>query len=145
MKIGIIGSGHVGLVTGACFADLGNEVICMDHDKKKIQLLGTGKVPFYEPGLSELVQKNVKAARLRFTSSVPEAVRFSEIIFLCVGTPPRDNGEADLSSIEHAAQAIAKSLNEYRLIVEKSTVPVETGAQLYRTIKEFNRKKIPFA
>lgn len=144
MNIAIIGSGHVGLVTGACFAEMGNEVMCADHDKKKIQALKKGIIPFYEPGLSELVRKNKKQNRLRFTTSIREAVQFAKIIFLCVGTPPRHDGEADLSAIENVAHEIASSLTDYRLIVEKSTVPVETGAKLEQTIKENNRKKIPF-
>lgn len=144
MKIGIIGSGHVGLVTGACFADLGNEVVCMDHDIQKIKMLRRGHIPFYEPQLLELVRKNKREGRLHFSTSVHEIVRFAKIIFLCVGTPSRENGEADLSAIEHVAHTIAKSLSDYRLIVEKSTVPVETGFQLYKTIKESNRKKIVF-
>ena len=144
MKIGIIGSGHVGLVTGACFADLGNEVICMDQDVQKIKVLRRGHIPFYEPQLLELVRKNKREGRLYFSTSIHETVRFAKVIFLCVGTPSRENGEADLSAIEHVAHAIAQSLNGYRLIVEKSTVPVETGMQLYKTIKESNRKKIAF-
>lgn len=144
MKIAIIGSGHVGLVTGAGFADLGNEVICMDHDTQKVKLLNCGKIPFYEPGLLELVQKNIKNGRLRFTVNIKDAVRFSKVIFLCVGTPPKDDGQADLTAIENVARAIGKSLNEYRLIVEKSTVPVETGAQLHRMIAESTSKKIAF-
>ena len=144
MKIGIIGSGHVGLVTGSCFADLGNEVICMDHDVAKIKLLSSGKIPFYEPGLLELVQKNKEEGRLKFVTSISNVVKFSKIIFLCVGTPPGNDGQADLSAIKHVAQEIAKSLSEYRLIVEKSTVPVETGAQLYQMIKKFAKRRSYF-
>ncbi len=144
MKIGIIGSGHVGLVTGSCFADLGNEVVCMDHDIVKIKLLSSGKIPFYEPGLLELVQKNTEEGRLKFVTSISDVVKFAKIIFLCVGTPPGNSGEADLSAIRHVAQGIAKSLSEYRLIVEKSTVPVETGAQLYRMIKKFVKRRNSF-
>jgi UDPglucose 6-dehydrogenase len=144
MKIAIIGSGHVGLVTGACFADLGNQVLCMDQDTKKINLLKQGKMPFFDPGLSELVLKNVRQKRLRFSTSVREAVRHAKVVFLCVGTPPRESGEADLSSIEDVAEEIAASMTEYRLVVEKSTVPVETGLQLYKTIKENRRKGVSF-
>ncbi|MBI4373013.1 MAG: UDP-glucose/GDP-mannose dehydrogenase family protein [Candidatus Omnitrophica bacterium] len=144
MNIGIIGSGHVGLVTGAGFADLGNEVVCMDHDTAKIKLLIRGKIPFYEPGLSELVKKNTQEGRLRFTSDIKEVVRFSEVIFLCVGTPPKSDGQADLTAIENVARAIGRSLTAYRLIVEKSTVPVQTGAQLHQMIAQTTRKKIPF-
>ena len=144
MKIGIIGSGHVGLVTGSCFADLGNEVVCMDHDVAKIKLLSSGRIPFYEPGLLELVQKNTEEGRLKFVTNISDVVKFAKIIFLCVGTPPGNSGEADLSAIRHVAQGIAKSLSEYRLIVEKSTVPVETGAQLYRMIKKFVKRRNSF-
>ena len=144
MKIAIIGSGHVGLVTGACFADLGNDVICMDHDVNKTRRLSRGEIPFFEPGLEELIKKNTLNKRLRFTSDMAEAIHFSEIIFLCVGTPPKENGEADLSAIEHVAQAIASCLTEYRLIVEKSTVPVETGFYLHKMIKQNLNKKICF-
>lgn len=144
MKIGIIGSGHVGLVTGACFSDLGNEVMCMDHDRQKIKMLRSGKIPFYEPGLAEIVQKNGKEKRLFFSISIRDVVRFAKIIFVCVGTPSRENGEADLSAIEFVAETIASHLTEYRLIVEKSTVPVETGKQVHRTIKAHSKRTVPF-
>ncbi len=144
MKIAIIGSGHVGLVTGACFADLGNEVLCMDQDLNKIRLLSRGEIPFFEPGLEELVKKNTDKNRLQFTSNMEEAIQFSEIIFLCVGTPPKENGEADLSAIEHVAEAITPFLTEYRLIVEKSTVPVETGLYLHKMIKQNLKRNIKF-
>lgn len=142
MKITIIGSGHVGLVTGACFADLGNDVLCMDHDVNKINLLKNGEIPFFEPGLKELVDKNVAKNRLRFTSSMEDAIGFSQIIFLCVGTPPKENGEADLTAIELVAERIAPYLNEHRVIVEKSTVPVETGFYLQRMIKQNAKRRI---
>lgn len=144
MKIAIIGSGHVGLVTGACFADLGNDVICMDHDAGKIRILNRGDIPFFEPGLEELVKKNASKNRLRFTNDMKEAIQFSEVIFLCVGTPPKENGEADLSAIEHVAKAMADCLTEYRIIVEKSTVPVETGFYLRKIIKQNLKRKIKF-
>jgi UDPglucose 6-dehydrogenase len=144
MNLAIIGSGHVGLVSAACFADLGNNVVCVDNDTKKIAGLKQGRIPIYEPGLTELIHKNQKARRLRFTISIREAVKFAKVIFICVGTPPRESGEADLSAVEHVAETIAESLAEYRLIVEKSTVPVETGAQVAKSIKENNFKKIPF-
>ena len=126
MNIAIIGSGYVGLVTGACFADLGNRVICVDNDIKKIKMLHKGGMPIYEPGLKEMVRQNEEKGRLSFTTDLKAAVRKSEIIFICVGTPPRDNGEADLSFVEHVSRAIALSMPSYRLIVEKSTVPVNT-------------------
>ena len=144
MNLGIIGSGHVGLVTGACFSDFGHSVVCMDDDRPKIGNLKNGKVPFFEPNLEEIIHKNVKKKRLRFSTSIEEVVKFSEIIFLCVGTPPRENGEADLSQVETVAKAIAKHLSSYRLIVEKSTVPVETGIQLDKTIRRNVKKTISF-
>lgn len=144
MKIGIIGSGHVGLVSGACFADLGNDVICMDQDLEKIKLLRQGRIPIYEPGLTELVRKNKQKKRLRFSSSIREVVKFAKVIFICVGTPPREKGDADLSAVEHVARMVAGSMTEYRLIVEKSTVPVETGMQLEKTIQENVNRKVPF-
>ncbi|MBI1977682.1 MAG: UDP-glucose/GDP-mannose dehydrogenase family protein [Candidatus Omnitrophica bacterium] len=144
MRIGIIGSGHVGLVTGAGFADLGNEVLCMDHDVQKIKLLKRGEIPFYEPGLQELVQKNCGEGRLFFSADSKEVLRFSKVLFLCVGTPPRSDGDADLSAVEKVAREIGRNLAEYRLIVEKSTVPVQTGEQLYTAIKSSLRKKVAF-
>ncbi len=144
MEICIIGAGHVGLVTGACFADLGNAVVCVDNDLKKIQTLRKGESPFYEPGLEPLVAHNLKRNRLSFTSSIAEGVRRSRVIFIAVGTPPRASGEADLTIVEHVCQKIARSMTGYRLIVEKSTVPVETGKWMKRTISAFLRRKIPF-
>ncbi len=144
MNICIAGSGYVGLVTGACFADLGNNVICMDNDKAKIAKLKKGIIPIYEPGLEELVKRNKKEGRLKFTSSLREAVRASGVIFICVGTPPRGNGEADLSFVEHVSREIALSMPSYRLIVEKSTVPVNTGEWVAHTIKVFNKRNIKF-
>lgn len=144
MNICIIGAGYVGLVTGACLADLGNRVICVDNDKKKIEMLRKSKIPFYEKGLEDMVRKNVKANRLMFSSSVKEGVKKSLVIFICVGTPPRPNGEADLSSVEYVANEIAKNLSSYRLIVEKSTVPIETGKWVDHTIKLNIKKKIKF-
>lgn len=144
MRIGIIGSGHVGLVTGAGFADLGNEVLCMDHDVQKIKLLKRGEIPFYEPGLQELVQKNCGEGRLFFSADSKEVLRFSKVLFLCVGTPSRSDGDADLSAVEKVAREIGRNLAEYRLIVEKSTVPVQTGEQLYTAIKSSLRKKVAF-
>src|SRR3989338_2923767 len=115
MEICIAGSGYVGLVTGACFADLGNKVICVDNDERKIQKLKTGAMPIYEPGLEEMVKRNRREGRLRFSASLKEGVRRSGVIFICVGTPPRDNGEADLSFVEHVSREIALSMPSYRL------------------------------
>jgi UDPglucose 6-dehydrogenase len=144
MKISIVGSGHVGLVSGACFADLGNKVICMDNDKQKIALLKKGIMPFFEPGLKEMVANNVKEARLAFTSDLKEAVKKSEVIFIAVGTPTKENGEPDLSFVENVCRQIAKCMNGYKLIVEKSTVPVETGLWVERTVRLNARKNIKF-
>ena len=135
MNIAIIGTGYVGLVTGACFADLGNTVICVDNNKDKIASLKKLIMPIYEPGLDELVRRNVKEKRLCFSADIKEALRKSKIIFIAVGTPPLDNGDADLTGVENVAKAIAKNLNGYKLIVEKSTVPVETGFWVEHTIK----------
>jgi UDPglucose 6-dehydrogenase len=144
MNIAVVGSGYVGLVTGACFADLGNKVICIDNVEEKIELLNKGKIPIYEPGLEELVKRNMKERRLFFTTSIEEGVKKSKVIFIAVGTPPKKGGEADLSHVEAVARSIAKNMDSYRIIVEKSTVPVETGEWVKNTIKINNRKKVPF-
>ena len=140
MKISIIGAGYVGLVTGACFAELGNQVICADNDLKKITNLKKGLVPIYEPGLDELIKLNLQNKRLKFTSRIKDAVRYSEIIFIAVGTPALENGEADLTGIENVARSIALNMDGYRLIVEKSTVPVETCAWIKKTITTYVKK-----
>lgn len=144
MNIAVIGTGYVGLVTGACLADLGNNVTCVDNDKYKIDNLKKGRITIYEPGLAELVKRNRVNGRLNFTTNIREGVRKSIIIFIAVGTPPKANGEADLSSVEDVSHEIAKAMNSYKLIVEKSTVPIETGEWLERTIKTNNKRKIPF-
>ncbi len=144
MKISVIGCGHVGLVTGACLAELGNDVICTDNDTRKIESLRKLKIPFYEPHLKDLVLKGVKGRRLIFTDKIKIAVEKSLIIFICVGTPPKENGEPDLRGVEGVSWDIAKYLNSYRLIVEKSTVPVQTGEWIEHTIKVFSKKKIKF-
>ncbi|MBU2614578.1 MAG: UDP-glucose/GDP-mannose dehydrogenase family protein [Elusimicrobia bacterium] len=138
-KICIIGSGYVGLVSGACFAELGNRVILTDNDESKIESLKKGKIPIYEPGLDKLLQKN--KTRISFSSSIKEGVLKSEIIFICVGTPPRDDGSADLSNVERVAAEIAGNLNSYKLVVDKSTVPVETGEWVKTTIERNSSKK----
>lgn len=144
MNISIIGSGYVGLVTGACFAELGNQVICADNNAKKIIGLKKGIVPIYEPGLEELIVNNLKNKRLKFTSSIRAAVKASEVVFIAVGTPALENGEADLTGIENVARSIAQNMDGYRLIVEKSTVPVETCGRVKKTISTYVKKGYKF-
>ncbi len=142
MKLCMIGTGYVGLVSGVCFADLGNEVICVDKDQNKINNLKKGIIPIYEPGLSELVKKNHKAGRLVFTSNLSEAVQSSQIIFICVGTPTKKNSNAaDLSQVYNVAKDIGKNIKNYKIIVTKSTVPVTTGDKIEKIlIKKVKRK-----
>src|ERR1043165_4994356 len=144
MDISIIGSGYVGLVTGACFADVGHNVICVDNDPRRIETLQAGKVPIYEPGLEELIQRNVSAHRLRFTGSIQEGVDNSQIVFIAVPTPQQPNGDVDLSFIEKVAREIAQVLKDYRVIVDKSTVPVKTGEKVAESIKRYNRHGAKF-
>ena len=144
MDIAIIGSGYVGLVTGACFADVGHNVICVDNDEEKIKTLQAGRLPIYEPGLEEIVHRNVSAHRLHFSSSIREGVDKSGIIFIAVPTPPQPNGDVDLSFIEKVSREIADVLTDYRVIVDKSTVPVKTGERVAETIKRYNRHGAKF-
>lgn len=144
LKVGIIGSGYVGLVTGACLAHLGHDVLCVDNDPKKLAALRKGQVPIYEPGLAEMISGCKKKKKLAFTSSIAEAVRHSEVIFICVNTPPRDDGGADLSYVENVSREIARNLRQYCLVVEKSTVPVQTGERVFKTIRENHRRKVDF-
>jgi len=141
MELCIIGSGYVGLVSGACFAEIGHHVICVDNDQRKIDSLLAGKIPIYEPGLEELVQRNVSAKRLRFTNSIEDGVQHSQIVFIAVPTPPQADGSVDLSYIERVAREIAGVLKpgEYRVIVDKSTVPVKTGEKVGDTIRRYNK------
>lgn len=144
MNIAIVGSGYVGLVSGACFAELGNRVICVDNDKKKIAGIKKGMIPIYEPGLEELIARNLKKKRLKFISDIKEAVAGCEVIFIAVGTPSLPNGEADLTGIENVARNIARNMKDYRLVVEKSTVPVETGEWVRHTIQAHLKEKVQF-
>ena len=140
MNVAVVGTGYVGLVTGAVFADLGNDVACVDKDAAKIEGLRAGRMPIYEPGLEELVARNVADGRLTFTTDLPESVRRADLVFIAVGTPPKATGETDLSAVEAVALAIAEALDRYKVIVNKSTVPVGTG-DLVRDIIERNRRR----
>src|ERR1700722_19614639 len=144
MKLSLIGTGYVGLVTGACFAEVGHEVICVDRDAEKIKLLQAGGMPIYEPGLEELVKKNVAAGRLEFTTSTREGVEKSDVIFIAVATPPLPDGSVDLSFIEGVAREIAASMTSYKIIVDKSTVPVKTGENVAETIKRYCKAQVDF-
>jgi len=144
MHIGVIGTGYVGLVTGACFAEFGVFVTCVDRDEKKIRSLKRGIVPFYEPGLDDLVQRNIKQGRLGFTTKIGETVESSLVIFIAVGTPPRGDGSADMSYIDEVAREIARHINGYKVIVTKSTVPVGTGKRIERIISENLREQNNF-
>lgn len=144
MDIAIIGSGYVGLVTGACFAEVGHSVICVDNDRRKVESLQNGVIPIYEPGLEEFVHRNVSANRLRFTSSTAEGVDHSQIIFIAVPTPPQVDGSVDLTYIEKVAREIAEVLKEYRVIVDKSTVPVKTGEKVADTIRRYTKGAVEF-
>src|ERR1700760_3085594 len=144
MDLAIIGSGYVGLVTGACFAAAGHNVICVDNDPKKVEALRAGRVPIYEPGLEEIIHRNVSAGRLRFTGNIKDGVDNSQIIFIAVPTPQQASGEVDLSYIEKVAREIANVLTDYRVIVDKSTVPVKTGEKVAESIKRYNRHGAEF-
>jgi UDPglucose 6-dehydrogenase len=144
MDISIIGSGYVGLVTGACFADVGHNVICVDNDARKIETLQAGRVPIFEPGLEEIIHRNVSAHRLRFSGIIREGVDNSQIVFIAVPTPQQPNGDVDLSFIEKVSREIAGVLTDYRVIVDKSTVPVKTGERVAESIKRYNRHGAKF-
>lgn len=146
MKLCIVGSGYVGLVSGACFAEVGHNVICVDNDQRKVDALQAGKIPIYEPGLEDLVHRNVAAKRLHFTASIEEGVDGSEVVFIAVPTPPQPDGSVDLSYIEKVAREIAAVLKPgaYRVIVDKSTVPVKTGEKVADTIRRYNKSGADF-
>jgi UDPglucose 6-dehydrogenase len=144
MTLSIIGTGYVGLVTGTCFAEVGHHVICVDNDAAKVKMLQAGGIPIYEPGLEELVKKNVAAGRLTFTNSTAEGVQNSDVIFIAVPTPPQSDGSVDLSYIERVARDIAGAMTSYKIVVDKSTVPVKTGEKVSETIKRYCTAKVEF-
>jgi UDPglucose 6-dehydrogenase len=136
----VVGTGYVGLVSGACLADFGNKVICVDSDAVKIEKLKAGELPFFEPGLPEMVARNVSEGRLTFTTDLPAAVKTSKIVFITVGTPPRPDGSADTSAIYAVAKVVAQNLDGYTLVVQKSTAPVGTARELYEWMKKHAKK-----
>jgi len=144
MNICVIGVGYVGLVTGACFAEFGIKVTCVDNDREKINNLQQGKIPIYEPGLEELVLKNIRENRLQFTGNLEEGVKHSLVIFIAVGTPSDKEGRADLRYVKEVAEAIGRTMDGYKIIVTKSTVPVGTGHLISRIVRQHQKKKHPF-
>jgi UDPglucose 6-dehydrogenase len=144
MNVCVIGTGYVGLVTGCVFSDLGNEVVCVDKNPDKIDMLQRGQMPIYEPGLEEMARRNVEDRRLCFTTDLPPALERSEVVFICVGTPPLDNGDPDISFVEEAARGIARALNRYKVIVNKSTVPVGTGNRVREIIAAHRKDNVAF-
>ena len=144
MRISVIGCGYVGLVTGACLAEAGHDVMCTDIDAARISQLQSGGVPIYEEHLGEILASSRKARRISFTSDTGEAIRFGDAIFICVGTPPKDDGSADLSAIDHVAQQIAAEARSPKLVVEKSTVPARTGLELKRVLDAYSRGELRF-
>ena len=144
MKLTIIGSGYVGLTTGACFAEMGHHVVCVDNDERKIKSLLAGKIPIFEPGLEPMVRKNVVSKRLEFTTDIGAGVDHGEVVFIAVPTPPQEDGSVDLSFIEKVAREIAGCLDSYRVIVDKSTVPVKTGERVAQTIRRYARPGVEF-
>jgi UDPglucose 6-dehydrogenase len=144
MKLTIIGTGYVGLVSGTCFAEVGHHVICVDNNADKVKMLQAGGIPIYEPSLEELVKKNVAAGRLSFTNSTAEGVQKSDVIFIAVPTPPQTDGSVDLSYIERVARDIAAAMTSYKIVVDKSTVPVKTGEKVTETIKRYCPAKVEF-
>ena len=143
-RITIIGTGYVGLVTGTCFAQVGHKVVCVDSDITKVKMLQAGGIPIYEPGLEEMVKENVASGRLTFTNSTKEGVEKSDIIFIAVPTPSQPDGGVDLSFIETVARDIAAHMTSYKIVVDKSTVPVKTGDKVAETIKRYSKSKVEF-
>jgi len=144
-NIAVIGVGYVGLVTGTCFSDLGNRVVALDIQESRIENLKKGILPIYEPGLKEIVERNIKSKRLTFTTKYEEALKDAEFVFICVGTPSGVDGEADLQYVRMAAESIAKNMDHELIIINKSTVPVGTGDWVASIIRENQTKSIPFA
>ena len=144
VKITIVGTGYVGLVTGACFAEVGHQVVCVDNDLKKVAFLQGGGIPIYEPGLEELVKKNVASGKLRFTGQIADGVAHAEVIFIAVPTPPKPDGSVDMTFVERVAREVAGAMTESKIIVDKSTVPVKTGEKVAQTIKRYNKQKVEF-
>ncbi len=142
MKLTMIGTGYVGLVTGTGFANLGNDVICLDVDKSKVDLLQTGRLTIYEPGMEEIFKRNIKGGRLKFTTDTIKAVQESEVIFICVGTPSSENQAADLTAVEEAAASIGQYMNDYKVVINKSTVPVGTAELVKKLIIQNQPQKI---
>lgn len=144
MNIAVVGTGYVGLVTGTCFSEFGVNVTCVDKDKEKIEGLNNGIIPIYEPGLDIMISRNVKADRLKFTTDLTNAVQHALVIFIAVGTPPNEDGSADLHFVEDVAKEIAQSMDGYKVIVTKSTVPIGTGEWITATIKKHQPEPIEF-
>jgi UDPglucose 6-dehydrogenase len=144
MKITVVGTGYVGLVAGVCFADMGNDVICVDSDKSKVDFLNNGGVPIFEPGLGDMLRRNKSEERISFTTDLRKGIEDSTVIFIAVGTPPGKNHEADLSSVKEVAKNIGKYMNEYKVVVDKSTVPVGTAEVVEKIIRENQPKSIEF-
>lgn len=142
--LAFIGAGYVGLVSGTCLAEIGHTVVLVDNNESKIEKLKNGHIPIYEPGLEDLVKKNVKEGRLTFTTSLQKAVEQSEVIFIAVNTPPQANGRADLSFVAGATREIAEAATSYKVIVDKSTVPVKTGERVLETVKQYNKHGLDF-
>lgn len=144
MKITVIGAGYVGLVTSVCFADLGNDVICVEKNSSKLDEVSRGMSPIYEPDLAEMLGKGLHEGKIKFTDDIKEGIRFSDVIFICVGTPQSRAGKADLSQVEEVSRQIAEYMDDYKLIVEKSTVPVNTYKLIQRTVRRYAKKNLEF-
>src|SRR5256885_6362584 len=144
MKLTIIGTGYVGWVTGACLAEVGHQVTCVDNDAAKVEVLQHGGIPIFEPGLDDLVKKNVAAGRRSFTTSTAEGVEKSDVIFIAVPTPPQADGSVDLSFIEKVAREMSGAMTSYKIVVDKSTVPVRTGDKVAKTIKRYCKARVDF-